>query len=141
MGACASYASTGRITPSLMAQLAMAWSWVPLVQFLIARAVAGRRGDVMLVSTHTPWSLWLVTASAMTGTFGFTAYGWMLLLALVPIAITPWLICRWFVQSSGADRRAAIRRTLMQQALTWLVAALYLDRAVSLWPRIVGWLS
>lgn len=124
-----------------MLNLAITWCWVPLFQFLIARAVAGRRGDALLASTNVPWSLWLVAASAATGTFGYAMYGWMLLLALVPIVITPRLIHRFFVRTLNDRPRAAIRRTVAHQVLTWLVAALYLDRAVSLWPRIVGWFS
>jgi hypothetical protein len=37
--------------------------------------------------------------------------------------------------------RGAIARTLAHQALTWLVALLYLEKAVGLVPRIHGWLS
>jgi hypothetical protein len=123
-----------------MASLALVWSFVPVLHVLIARAVAGRRGDLLLTA-HAPWSIWLIVASAATGMFGYAAYGAMVLLALVPIAITMRIVYRFFVDVMQKSRREAIRRTLVHQALTWLVAAIYLERAVSLWPRIVGWLS
>ena len=113
---------------------------MPLLHVLIARVVAGRRGDLLLAA-NAPWSLWMIASSIAVGTFGYAAYGWMLVLALLPITLTlriVYVFCRDVMNDAP---RAAVKRTLAHQAITWLVAALYLDRSVSLWPRIIGWLS
>ena len=140
IGACASFSATGRITPRLILSLAVAWCWVPVVQVLVARLVAGRRADILL-SAHAPWSLWLIAASAATGLFGFGAYGWMVLAALVPIGLTLRIVYVFCREVLHLAPRAALARTAVHQGVTWLIAAIYLDRAVSLWPRIVGFLS
>lgn len=114
--------------------------FVPVLHVLIARAVAGRRGDGLL-AMHAPWSLWLIAASMATGLAGYAAYFWMLLLALVPLAMTLRIVYLFCRRELGDAPRRALIRTLAHQAATWLVAAIYLDRAVGLVPRIVGWLS
>lgn len=140
IGACASFSATGRITGTLMASLALAWCWVPVLHVVVARAVAGRRADILL-SAHAPWSIWLIAASAGAGLFGFAAYGWMVWLALLPIAITARIVYVFCRDVLNLPPRPALRRTLLHQGITWFAAAIYLDRAVSLWPRILGmWL-
>ena len=67
--------------------LAVCWMFVPVLHVLIARAIAGRRGD-RLLAAHAPWSLWLVAASIAVGVGGYAVYFWMVTLALVPIALT-----------------------------------------------------
>ena len=111
-----------------------------MLHVAIVRLVAGRRGDVLLAA-NAPWAIWMIVASAATGTFGFAAYGVMVALALVPIALTLRIVYTFCRDVLGDAPRAAVKRTALHQGITWLVAAIYLDRAVSLWPRIVGWLS
>ena len=140
IGACASFSATGRVTPSLMLSLAVVWSFVPMLHVVIARAVAGRRGDALLAH-HAPWSIWLIATSAMTGTFGFAVYWWMLLAALIPIAITLWIVYRFCIDVMGDAPKRAVQRTFVHQLLTWLVAAFYLERAVSLREKLQAMLS
>jgi hypothetical protein len=140
IGACASYAATGRITASLVASLALVWCWVPVLHVIIARLIAGPRGAALL-EANAPWALWLLASSAAVGTFGYPAYDWMILLALIPIALTLRIVYTFSRDVLGDDWRKALARTAVHQGFTWLAAAIYLDRAVSLVPRIQGWLS
>jgi len=139
-GAAAAYSATGRITLSLAASLAVTWMFVPILHVLIARALMRRHVGLFLIG-HAPWSLWIIAAAAMTGSFGYAAYWWMLLLAVVPIVLTLRIVYGFSVEVLRLAPRAALGRTLLHQAATWLVAAIYLDRAVGLMPRIQGLLS
>jgi hypothetical protein len=150
IGACASYSATQRITVSLLLSLSLSWMFVPVLHVITAAMLvaaaraprAGRAGAVArLLSAHAPWSIWLVTAATLTGTFGWSAYTPSLWLALIPIALTLRIVYRFVVDVLGARGRRAMALTMAHQAVTWLVAAIYLDRAVSLVPRIIGWLS
>lgn len=136
-GACAAYSATGRITASQVLSLSITWAFLPLLHVLIARIVMGKRVALFLTG-HAPWSLWLIAAAAMTGTFGYAAYWWMLLLTVVPGILTLRIVFAFCVDVLGLARRAAIARTLVHQTITWAIALIYLDRAVSLIPRIQG---
>lgn len=149
IGACASYSATQRITLSLLFSLGASWMFVPVLHVITAAGLVWLsrarvpRGSAIaqLLAKHAPWSLWLLAASAMTGTFGWPVYHWMVAAALIPIALTLRIVHAFCVDVLGARGRRAIVLTLAHQAITWLVAAIYLDRAVSLVPRIIGWLS
>ena len=146
----ASASATGRITLSLLLSLSLCWIFVPLLHVgtaaaLVATAASARlrggRAVALLLMGHAPWSLWLVAASAMVFFKGFALYPAALLLALAPIALTFRIVNAFCIEVLGLPPRAAFRRALVHQAVTWLIAAAYLDRAVSLVPRIQGWLS
>ena len=137
VGACAAFSATGRITATQLLTLSITWSFLPILHVLIARMVMGKQLALFLTG-HAPWSLWLIAAASMTGSFGFAAYWWMLLLAVVPGVLTLRIVFAYCVEVLGLDGRAAIRRTLVHQAITWLIALIYLERAVSLIPRIQG---
>jgi len=139
-GCAAAYSATGRITLSLAASLAATWMFLPVLHVLLARALMRRRVGLFLMG-HAPWSLWMLAAAAMTGSVGYAAYWWMLLLAIVPIALTLRIVHAFSIEVLQLGPRAALGRTLAHQAATWLVAAVYLDRAVSLMPRIQSVLS
>lgn len=139
-GAAAAYSATGRITLSLAASLGVTWMFLPILHVLIARALMRRHVGLFLMG-HAPWSIWIVAAAVMTGSFGYAAYWWMLLLAVVPIALTLRIVHAFAIEVLALPPRAAIGRTLLHQAATWLVAAIYLDRAVGLTPRIQGLFS
>jgi hypothetical protein len=139
-GACASFSATGRITLSQMATLSLTWMFVPLLQVLVARLVLGRPVAPVLIG-HAPWSIWIIAAAAMKGTLGYAAYWWMLLAAVVPLLLTIRIIHAYCIDVRGFPPRVAWRRTAIHQGITYLIAAIYLERAVSLIPRIQGWLS
>ena len=154
--ACAgSVASTGRVTMSLVASLTVSWMFVPLTQLLIGAALVATapaprgRGNgalTLLLRGHAPWSLFLLAASgaiAAAAVFGrgYEAYRVMTFAAIVPLLLTLRIVHAFSLEVLQASPRGAIARAAGHQGLTWLVAAAYLDRAVSLVPRIQGWLS
>lgn len=150
IGAAASVAATGRITAGLLASLALSWIFVPVLHVVIAAGLvassAGARGRrtravALLLMGHAPWSLWMLCAAAMVAAGGYGLYHAALWLALAPIALTVRTLHAFCLEVLGTSRRGALLRTLAHQAVTWLFAAVYLDRAVSLVPRIQGWLS
>jgi hypothetical protein len=150
IASAASVSATGRVTFSLLVSLSVSWMFVPVLHVLIAAALVasangsrvGRaRAVALLLMGHAPWSLWLLLAGAMTGTRGYGLYQPSLLLAIVPLALTFRLVHAFCLEVLRTSPRGAVVRTLAHQGMTWLVAAIYLDRAVGLWPRIQGWLQ
>lgn len=147
IAACASVSATGRVTLGLLASLSVSWMFVPLLHVLLAgalalsapaRRVSRMRATSLLLMGHAPWSLWLIAAALMTTGGGYALYHEALLLALVPIALTARLVHAFCLEVLGASARGALARTLAHQAATWAVAAIYLDRAVGLLPRLQG---
>lgn len=150
IAATVSFAATGRVTGSLLLSLTVSWMFVPLLHVgvaagLVATSRAARvrstRAIALLLMAHAPWSLWSLLAAVMLAFGGFAFYDAAVCLALVPIALTARAVHAFCLEVLGTSRRGAIARTLGHQAVTWLLAAVYLDRAVSLVPRIQGWLS
>jgi hypothetical protein len=147
IAACASVSATGRVTLALLASLSLSWMFVPLLHVLLAaalvfsapaRRVRRMRAMSLLLMGHAPWSLWLIAAALMTASGGYVLYHEALLLALVPIALTARLVRAFCVEVLGSSARGALARALAHQTVTWGVAAVYLDRAVGLLPRLQG---
>jgi hypothetical protein len=150
IAAAAAASATGRVTLPLLASLFLSWLFIPLLHVAVACAVIAsaprRRHGIgpavtLLLMGHAPWSLWLLLAPAMAMTFGFAAWHPMIVAALVPLALTCRILHAFCLEVLHTSPRGAIARTLAHQALTWLVALLYLEKAVGLVPRIHGWLS
>ena len=150
IAAAASLAATGRITAGLLLSLSASWMFVPLLHVAIAAALAGSsaaararrpRATALLLRGHAPWSLWILCAAVMIAMGGYSSYSAALWLALIPIALTIRIVHAFCLEILQTSRRGAVIRTLAHQAATWLVAAVYLDRAVSLVPRVLQWLS
>ena len=147
IAACASVSATGRVTLALLASLSVSWLFVPLLQVLLAagmvlsapaRRVSGLRATSLVLMGHAPWSLWLVAAALMTTFGGYALYHEALLLALEPMALTARLLHAFCLEVLGSSRRGALARVIAHQAATWGLAAIYLDRAVGLLPRLQG---
>jgi hypothetical protein len=143
-------ASTNRITLPLAFGLALSWMFVPLTQVVIAALVVasarapriGRaRALALLLRGHAPWSLFLIGAAGTVAIGGYPAYQVMTFAAIVPLLLTLRIVHAFSREVLGDGVRGAVVRTIAHQALTWLVAAVYLDKAVGLLPRIQGWLS
>ena len=150
IAAAAAFSSTGRITVSQLISLSVSWMFVPVLHVLIAAALvasarpphAGRyRAIALLLRGHAPWSLWLVAGSAAAAIFGYYAWHPMLFAALLPIALTFRIVHAFCLEVLKTSARGAAIRTLAHQAVTWLIAVIYLENAVGLVPRIYGWLS
>ena len=150
IAAAASVAATGRITAGLLLSLSASWMFVPLLHIVIGAGLVTSSATARvpracaiawLLRGHAPWSLWMLCAAVMIGIGGYRFYSVALWLALIPIALTIRIVHAFCLEILQTSRRGAVIRTLGHQAATWLVAAVYLDRAVSLVPRVIQWLS
>ena len=65
----------------------------------------------------------------------------LLLTVAIPIWLTSRLLGDLCQRELGMPRRAAKRRVIEHQALTYALIVLYVQLSVALWPRIVGVLS
>lgn len=124
--------------------------FVPLTQVLVAALVVataraprvgGNRAVALLLRGHAPWSLFLIVAAAIVAVGGYPAYRVMTVAAVVPLLLTIRIVHAFSREVLGDGARVAMFRALAHQALTWFVAAVYLDKAVGLTPRILAWLS
>lgn len=95
----------------------------------------------LLLRGHAPWSLFLIAAGGVVALGGYPAYRVMTFAAIVPVLLTLRIVHAFAREVLGDGPRGAVVRALAHQAATWLVAAVYLDKAVGLLPRIQGWLS
>ncbi len=150
IGCAASVAATNRITPGLALGLAASWMFVPLTQVLIATLIVataraprirGTRAVALLLRGHAPWSLFLIVSAGIVSVGGYPAYRVMTAAAIVPLLLTLRIVHAFAREVLDDGARGAVVRALVHQALTWVVAAAYLDKAVGLVPRIQGWLS
>lgn len=150
IGCAASVASTNRITLSLAVGLSLSWMFVPVTQVLVAlllvataRAprVGGLPAVALLLRGHAPWSLFLLVSAGVVALGGYPAYRVMTFAAIVPLLLTLRVVHAFSREVLGDGARMAVARALAHQALTWLIAAVYLDKAVGLLPRIQGWLT
>jgi hypothetical protein len=146
----ASVSATGRVTVSLLASLAISWMFVPLLHVLIAAALVasaraprlgGNRAVALLLMGHAPWSIWVLGAGVLCAAWGYPGYRVAMWLALVPLVLTVRILHAFCLEVLGASPRGAVVRTIAHQAITWSIAAVYLEKAVSLIPRVQGWLS
>lgn len=150
IAAGASLAATGRISAGLLVSLSASWMFVPLLHVVIGAGLVAStptararraRAIAWLLRGHAPWSLWMLGAAVMIGMGGYRFYSVALWLALIPIALTIRIVHAFCLEILQTSRRGAVIRTFAHQAATWLVAAVYLDRAVSLVPRVIQWLT
>lgn len=146
----AGVSATGRVTLTLLISLAVSWMFVPLLHVVIAAGlvasaraprVGGRRAVALLLMGHAPWSLWVLSAAVLSAVCGYPGYRAAVLLALVPIALTFRIVHAFCLDVLRTSPRGALCRTLAHQAVTGVIAVVYLEKAVGLLPRIYGWLS
>jgi hypothetical protein len=116
---------------------------VPVLQLLTGGIlVRGTQGAVRQLehyfSLHWPWSLWILAYHAALLLLPTRALGtWLALTAVVPMAVTARLLLRFTRAEVIADRRAALRRVVLHQAVTYGVFVAYAAVAVALWSRVL----
>ena len=146
LGAAIAIAATGRVTPALVLSTTLSWSFVVVLQLAIAfalvtgparRTVGVARAIDLFFAGHAPWSFFLLAAAWFPASFGRSTLP-LLLLAVVPAALTVRIIEAFFREVVRLDRHGAIVRTAIHQAMTWTAFVLLYGSAVALWPRIVG---
>jgi hypothetical protein len=147
LGASIAMGATRHITPALFFSVTLCWTFVIGLQIAIAvmmiagpsrRTVGLPRALDLFFASHAPWSLWLLAAASVPDPFAGLH---LLLLAIVPMVFTGRMILAFFREVLRLDRRHAIGRTAVHQAITWGLFVLLYGSAVALHPRILHWLG
>jgi hypothetical protein len=150
IAAAASVAATGRLTLGLLVSLAVSWMFVPLLHVLIAAGLVAsapaarvRRTSAVasLLMGHAPWSLWFLIAALMIAIGGYSGYRLTPVVAIPAVILTCRIVHAFCLEVLQTSARGAVLRTLVHQAVTWLIVIVYLEKAVGLVPRVYGWLS
>jgi hypothetical protein len=150
LGVSMAISATGHVTPALVLSTTLCWSFVIVLQIAIAmiliarparRTVGVARALDLFFASHAPWSFWMLAVAAWAPSPVGRPLTPLLLLALVPIVLTPRMIAAFFREVVGLDRRQALARTAVQQATTWALFTLLYGTAVAFWPRVFQWLG
>ena len=144
IGTATAAAATGRVTLSLVGSGALGWSFVPVLQLLTGLIlIRGPRGEWLVqleryFELHWPWSLWILAYHAALLLLPTRALGtWLALTGVVPMVVTARLLLHFTRVHVVDDRRAAIRRVVLHQAVTYSVFLAYAAVAVALWSRVL----
>jgi hypothetical protein len=144
IGAATAAAATDRVTVSLVISGALGWSFVPVLQLLTGLIlIQGSRGGrwrqlERYFELHWPWSLWILAYHAALLLLPTRTLGtWLALTGVVPLLITVRLLLQFTQNHVTEDRRAAIRRVVLHQAVTYSVFLAYAAVAVALWTRVL----
>jgi hypothetical protein len=149
LGASMAIAATKHVTPALVLNTTIAWSFVVVLQIAIAllliaaparRTVGVPRALDLFFASHAPWSFWILAAAAMPAPLGRPLVP-LPLLAVVPLVMTVRAIAAFFREVLHLDPRRAALRTALHQAMTWGALVVLYGTAVAIRPRIVGWLG
>jgi hypothetical protein len=149
LGVSIAIAATRHVTPALVLNTTIAWSFVVVLQIVIAllliagpsrRSVGVPRALDLFFASHAPWSFFLLGAAALPAPLG-RPLAPVLLLAVVAFALTVRAIAAFFREVLHLDSRRALVRTVLHQAITWTAFVVLYGSAVALRPRIVGWLG
>jgi hypothetical protein len=146
LGVSTAIAATRSASPGLVASTTLAWSYVVVAQLAIAvplmagparRTVGLARAIDLFFAGHAPWSLFMLLVAA----WGFLPAGspaWPLAAAaLIPCVLTPRIVGAFFLEVLALDARAARRRTIVQQAITWTVFVAVNWAASAFTPRLI----
>ena len=144
IGTATAVAATGRVTVSLVGSGALGWSFVAVLQLLTGLIlVRGPHGERLrqlerYFALHWPWSLWILAYHAALLLLPTRALGtWLALTGVVPMAVTARLLLQFTETYVTLDRRAAIRRVVLHQAVTYSLFLAYAAVAVALWSRVL----
>jgi hypothetical protein len=146
LGCTVAMAGTRHVTPTLVISTTLCWSVLVVAQVIIAVAVFGKaasrtvgvpRALDLFFASHVPWSLWTLAVVAWAPVPGGHSLTPVLIAALAPMVLTPRMIAAFCRDVLGMERRQAIVRTAMHQAVTWGLFVAAFGWAVALWPRIV----
>ena len=149
LGAAMAISATGHVTPPLVLRTTIAWSYVVVLQVAIAlllitresrRTVGVARALDLFFASHAPWSLSLLAAAALPASMEPPQVV-LVVLALIPIALTVRAIAAFFREVLLLAPRRAATRTALHQAITWSTFAVLYGTVVALTPRVVGWLG
>jgi hypothetical protein len=150
LGVAAAMGATGRVTPALLLSTVVCWSFVVVLQMVIAllliagparRTVGIARALDLFFAGHAPWSLWMLAVVAWAPSPVGRPLLPALLAALVPLVLTPRIVSAFFQEVLEMDPRDAMTRAAAHQALTWSTFVILYGTAVQLVPRVIEWLA
>ena len=145
IGVSMAIAGTRHVTPALALGTTLAWAFVVILQIAIAllliagpsrRTVGRSRALDLFFASHAPWSLWLLGVVALPAPLGRPVTP-LLVLAVVPLAMTIRAIAAFFREVLQYGSRRAAVHTAIHQAITWGAFVLLYGSAVALQPRLV----
>jgi hypothetical protein len=143
--------ATEHVTLRLVVSLVACWSFAIALQLAAAfvlilparRRLALAAALDLFFLAHGPWSFWLIGSAIwvlMSSPLARPAQAHALT-AIVPAIWTAMLVFVFCRVVLDCDRREAIRRTAIHQAVVWTVTLLLFAYAVQLWPRVLAWLD
>jgi len=146
IGVSVSIAATGRATPALVVATTVSWSYIVLLQLLIAvplisqgarRTVGLARAIDLFFAGHAPWSLLALAAAVWTPSAAGRPFWPLAVLTIVPILLTPRIVSAFFLEVLGLEWGAARRAAIVHQAVTWtvFVVLFWIVNAIS--PRVL----
>ena len=145
IGVSVALAATRRVSPALVASTTLSWSYIVLLQLLIAipllargarRTVGLARAIDLYFAGHAPWSLFMLFAAAWApSTVGRPSWP-IVAMAAVPIALTPRIVTAFFAEVLELDRVSARRMAIAQQVMTWAAFVAIVWIASALTPRV-----
>lgn len=149
IGASIAMAATREAPAALLVSTTLSWSMVVVFQVIIALAmIRPARGTVgiaraldLFFASHAPWSLWMLAVVAWAPMPGGRPLTPVLIAAIVPLALTFRAITAHFQFVLGLDPRAALRRAILHQAITWILLLGGYGMTVAPIPRLVQWIG
>ena len=150
LGATLAMAATREAPAALLLSTTLSWAVLVVFQVLIALALIRKparatvgipRALDLFFASHAPWSLWLLAAVAWAPLPGGRPLTPVLVAAVLALGLTARMIAAYFQHVLALDRRAAVRRTLLHQALTWGLLFGTFAVAVAILPRLMQWIE
>lgn len=147
LGVSVALDATHSVSPALVASTTLAWSYVVLLQLAIAlplivgparRTVRVARAIDLFFAGHAPWSIFMLLTVAWSFVPPETPEWVLRAAAVVPGVATVRIVHAFFTTVLALDSRAARRRTILQQAITWTVFLAVNWWASAFTPRVVA---
>jgi hypothetical protein len=148
VGTCVAIAATGQASVGLVATTTVAWSWVVILQWVIAvlmtrvpaarRNVSESRAFELWFAGHVPWTLWMLLLAPAIRAYPTLPVEDILLSMLAPVAWTATIGAAFGRVVSGRSAIAAwLLAVVHQLAIVGLVLS-YVAWAAGGWFRLVG---
>jgi hypothetical protein len=146
LGTSMALATTRHVTPALVISTTVMLSVIVIGQVVTAlvvmpatrtQAIGRARALDLFFTSHAPWSLWLLAASAWAPSPPQRPVAPVFIAAIVPAVLTARIIAAYFRHVHELDRRQATVRTIVHQILTWGLFFALFGAAVAIWPRIL----
>ena len=136
-----------RVTASLAATAALSWSFVLVIQTIVAVGVIvssrARRVGVLHAldlwfAGHIPYSLWMLGMAMLTANSRVVDPAFLFVTALVPAGWTAWIVAAFCRRVLHVDSAGARRRAAAHQVVVWAVALQYAAFTTGGWFQVVN---